>query len=162
MIGSTRTHRLDCSRSPVRDRTIPAQVNDSSLPSPRYAIGSFKEKQHRDPLGSKPPRDRDKRDRRRWTKMAAENKENKVARDYLREMSFAFMTSMTTEARAKGTAKWITDHVNARRRYCPPKERGRLGKELRHERKALAGRYYQLLSIGGYLYRIMALSPSKS
>ena len=51
-------------------------------------------------------------------------------------------------------SKWIVDHVNRQRRYSPPKD-PKLRKELRHERKALAGRYYQLLSghaaIGDYL-----------
>ena len=55
------------------------------------------------------------------------------------------MARRVTEAKAAGVSKWIVDHVNRRRRYCPP--RGpKLRKELRHECKALAGRYYQFLS----------------
>ena len=55
------------------------------------------------------------------------------------------MTRKATEARSAGVAKWIGDHVKNKHRYTPPKG-PKLRKELRNERKALAGRYYQLLS----------------
>ena len=32
-------------------------------------------------------------------------------------MSFEHMTGMAAEARTKGVAEWITEHVNLRRRY---------------------------------------------
>ena len=80
-----------------------------------------------------------------WAKMAAESPMDAVPRDYLRETSFAYMSRKATEARFAGVAKWIVDHVKNKHRYTPPKG-PKLRKELRHERKALAGRYYQLLS----------------
>ena len=55
------------------------------------------------------------------------------------------MTRMAAEARSAGVRKWIVDRVGRRRRYKPPKGQ-KLRKEHRHERKALVGRYYQLLS----------------
>ena len=80
-----------------------------------------------------------------WAKMAAESQLDAAPRDYLRETSFAHMIRKATEARSAGVAKWIGDHVKNKHRYTPPKG-PKLRKELRHERKALAGRYYQLLS----------------
>ena len=98
-----------------------------------------------------------------WAKRAAEDHGDSVPRAYLRETSFAHMARRVTEARAAGVSKWIVDHVNCRRRYSPPKGQ-KLRKELRHERKALAGRYYQLLSghaaTGDYLYRKVHKLPS--
>ena len=89
-----------------------------------------------------------------WAKMGAESSLDAAPRDYLRETSCAHMTRRATEARSAGVAKWIGDHVKNRHRYTPPK-RPKLRKELRHERKALAGRYYQLLlghaATGDYL-----------
>ena len=72
---------------------------------------------------------------------------------------------MATEARPAGVAKWIGNHVKSKHRYTPPKG-PKLRKELRHERKALAGRYYQLLSghaaTGDYLCNtIHKLAPDK-
>ena len=75
-----------------------------------------------------------------WAKMAAESPLDAVPRDYLRETSFAHMTRRATEARSAGVEKWIGDHVKNKHRYTPPKG-PQLCKELRHERKALAGRY---------------------
>ena len=73
------------------------------------------------------------------------------------------MARRITEARAAGVSKWVVDHTNRRRLYSPPKGQ-KLRKELRHERKSLAGRYYLLLSghaaTGGYLYRRMHRLPS--
>lgn len=93
-----------------------------------------------------------------WAKRAAEDLGDSVPREYLREDSFAHMTRRVTEARAAGVSKWIVDHVNRRRRYSPLKGQ-KLRKELRHELKALAGRYCQLLSghaaTGDYLCRRM-------
>ena len=77
----------------------------------------------------------------------------------IRETSFAHMARMATEV-----SKWIVDHVDRRRRYSPPKGQ-KLRKELRHERKALAGRYYQLLSghaaTGDYLCKIHKLPSDR-
>ena len=80
-----------------------------------------------------------------WAKSEAECRGDAVPREYLRETSFAHMTRMATEARSAGVEKWTVDHVKSERRYIPPKG-PKLRKELRHECKALAGRYYQLLS----------------
>ena len=59
-------------------------------------------------------------------------------------------------------SRWVADHVNQRRRYCPQKGQ-KFRKELQ-ERKALAGHFYQLLSghavTGGYLCRRMHKLPS--
>ena len=74
-----------------------------------------------------------------WAKMAAESPMDAVPRDYLRETSFAYMSRKATEVRSAGVAKWIVDHVKNKHRYTPPKG-PKLRKELRHERKALAGR----------------------
>ena len=74
-----------------------------------------------------------------WTKMATESPMDAVPRDYLCETSFAYMSRKATEARSAGVAKWIVDHVKNKHRYTPPKG-PKLRKELRHERKALAGR----------------------
>lgn len=52
------------------------------------------------------------------------------------------MTRKATEARTEGIAKWITEHVGLRWRYGPPREARKLRRELRHERRALVGRYY--------------------
>ena len=76
-----------------------------------------------------------------WAKGAAEDLGRSIPRAYLCETNFAHMTRRVTEARAAGVSKWTVDHVNRRRRYSPPKGQ-KLRKELRHERKALAGRYY--------------------
>ena len=98
-----------------------------------------------------------------WAKRAAGDVGDSVPRAYLRETSFAHMARRVTEAKAAGVKEWIVDHVNRRRRYSPPKGQ-KLRKELRHERKALAGRYYQLLSghaaTGGYLCRKVHKLPS--
>ena len=81
-----------------------------------------------------------------WAKRAAEDQGDSFPRAYLRETSFAHMARRVAEARSAGVSKWIVDHVNRRRRYNPPKD-PKLRKKPRHERKALAGRYYQLLSV---------------
>ena len=80
-----------------------------------------------------------------WAKRAAEDTGDSVPGRHLRETSFAHMARRASKARSSGIEKWIGDHVDCRRRYKPPKG-PKLRKELRHERKALAGRYYQLLS----------------
>ena len=73
------------------------------------------------------------------------------------------MARGATEARSTGVSKWVVDHTNRRRRYSLPKGQ-KLRKELRHERKAFAGRYYQLLSehaaTGDYLCRRVHKLPS--
>ena len=79
--------------------------------------------------------------RDQWAGEAAESLGDAVPKAYLRETSFAHRTRATTEARSAGVSEWIMDHVDRRRRYCPPKGQ-KLRKELRHERKALASRYY--------------------
>ena len=79
-----------------------------------------------------------------WAGEAAESVGDAVPRAYLREASIAHMARAATEARSAGVSGWIGDHVNRRRRYCPPKGQ-KLREEFRQERKALAGHYYQLL-----------------
>ena len=87
---------------------------------------------------------------------AAESVGDAVPRTHLSETSFAHMARATTEERSAGMSRWVADHVNQRRRYYPQKGQ-KIRKELRQERKALAGRFYQLLSghavTGGYLCR---------
>ena len=100
-----------------------------------------------------------------WAKMAAESPPVAIPRDYLRETSFTHTTRRATEARSEGMAKWIGDHVKSKHCYTPPKG-PKLRKELRHERKTLAGRYYQLTSghaaTGGYLCnKVHKLPPNK-
>ena len=98
-----------------------------------------------------------------WAKRAAEDQGDFVPRAYLRETSFAHTAGRVTEARLAGVSSWLVDHVNRRRRYSPQKGQ-KLRKELRHQRKALAGRYYQLLSghaaTGDYWCRRVHKLPS--
>lgn len=83
------------------------------------------------------------------------NEMNAVVGVYLSETSFAHMARTATKASAEGIAKWIAEHVDLRRKYKPPKEARNIRKERCHERRALPGRHYQLLSgraaIGSYL-----------
>ena len=75
--------------------------------------------------------------------------------EYRRETSLSHMSRVTSEARVRTTREWIKDHVGPERKHRPPSGRGLRRKKLRHVRKSLAGRYYQLLSghaaIGPYL-----------
>ena len=72
----------------------------------------------------------------------------------LREAGFAHMTRMATGAKTEGSKGWIAEHLG-RRRQCKSPKGEELCKELRHERKALAGGRYQLLTsnseMGDYL-----------
>ena len=96
--------------------------------------------------------------------MAAESPLDAVQRDCLRETSFAHTTRRAAEARYAGVAKWIGDHVKSKHHHTPPKG-PKLCKELRHKRKALAGRYCQLLSghaaTGDYLCSKVHKLPSE-
>lgn len=56
-----------------------------------------------------------------------------------REASLSRLARKTTEAKARGTKHWIG-------RGCKPPNGKKLRKDLKGERKALASRYYQLLS----------------
>ena len=78
-------------------------------------------------------------------KGVAESLLDAVPGNYLRETSFARMARMAAEARSAGASKWIVDHAKSKHHYISPKG-PKLRKELRHERKAFAGRCYQLLS----------------
>lgn len=64
------------------------------------------------------------------------------------------MVGMAAEAGSGRIAEWTTEHVD---RNPPKGDR----KELRHERMAPAGRYYQLLSglAGGHLRKMHSLPP---
>ena len=99
----------------------------------------------------------------RFSKGAAEDMLYSVDRAYLRQASFAHMTRVTTEAKTEGTSRWMASHIQRRRGYRPPKG-GKLRKELQHERKALAGRHYQLHSghaaTGAYLCSRVRRIPS--
>src|SRR3977135_3008514 len=55
------------------------------------------------------------------------------------------MRRRTTEARTTHTAEWIGERTRQRRAYIPQPGRG-MRAALRGERKALASRYYQLLT----------------
>ena len=77
-----------------------------------------------------------------YAKGVAESTTYAVDRAYLRVANFAHMTRMTSEAKTSGANSWMASHVRRRRGYRPPKGK-RLRLELRHQRKALAGRYYQ-------------------
>ena len=98
-----------------------------------------------------------------WAREAARSAGDAVPRAYLGETSFAHMARAATEAKSTGMSRWIVGHVKRRHRYCPLKGQ-KLRKELRHERKAFAGRYYQLLSghaaTGDYLCSRMHKLPS--
>ena len=71
------------------------------------------------------------------------------------ETSFDHLARDTAKECPVGVSRWLVDHVNHRRRYCLPNGQ-KLRKELLHERKALVGRYYQLLlwnsTTGDHLY----------
>ena len=88
-----------------------------------------------------------------WTRNGAESPGDSVPKDYPREASATHTTRMAAGARSAGVGKWIVDVKGGC--TCGPPKGPKLRKELRHERKALAGRYYQLLSghavIDGYL-----------
>jgi hypothetical protein len=50
-----------------------------------------------------------------------------------------------TETRMKATKEWIETRMAKNKAYIPRKQMG-LGKNLRHEKKEVASRFYQLLS----------------
>ena len=99
-----------------------------------------------------------------WAKGAAESPMDAVPREYLHGISLAHMTRMATENLPAGVRKWIVDRVKSERPYILPMG-PKLRKGLRHERKALAGGYYQLLSghaaTGDCLHKIRKLSSDK-
>ena len=76
-----------------------------------------------------------------WAKAAADGSSYEDERAYLRVMRLSHMTRMSTETRPQVTGDWMSNRVGASRRYRPP--RGGMRPELRSERKALTGRYYQ-------------------
>ena len=55
------------------------------------------------------------------------------------------MTRVTTEARGRTAAQWITSHAPGRK-HRPFSGRRVSRKQLRRERKSAASRYYQLMS----------------
>ena len=56
-----------------------------------------------------------------WARSAAESVGDSIARDFLRETSFAHKARMAAEARSAVVERWIVDHVDRRCRYKPPK-----------------------------------------
>ena len=78
---------------------------------------------------------------------ATESACDAVQRGVLREASLAFVSNCgsITGTRTVDATRLISDHVRRKRRYRPPRGR-RILKEVRSERKALAGHYYQFLS----------------
>ena len=93
----------------------------------------------------------------------AESELHAVDRAYMRETSLAHMARLATEAKTSDANSWTASHIRRRRGYKPTRG-GRLRQELWHERKALAGRYYQLLSrhavTGSFLYNQLNKIPS--
>ena len=57
----------------------------------------------------------------------------------------AYLRRQATEAKSRGTKEWIEERTKQRRSYIPPRKPG-FRKELRNERKAVASKYYQLLT----------------
>ena len=101
-----------------------------------------------------------------FAKPATESACDAVQRGVLRETSLAFVSSCRsiTKTRTADAARLISYHVRRKHRYRPPRAR-RIRKELRGERKALVGIYYQFLSghatIGSYLHeKIHKVEPS--
>ena len=88
---------------------------------------------------------------------ATESTAHAVDRAYLRETCLAHMNRVTAEVRTEGTGRWIASYIQRRRGYRLPGGL-KLRKELLHERKAIAGRYYQLLS--GRSHRGVPLQPN--
>jgi hypothetical protein len=70
---------------------------------------------------------------------------DRASMDEAEIVSMARMRRRTTEARTRQTARWIDERTRQRRAYVPPRRSG-WRRELRGERKALASRYYQLLT----------------
>ena len=54
----------------------------------------------------------------------------------------AYLKRQTTKAKSK---EWIEERTKQRRSYIPPRKPG-FRKKLKNERKAVAPRYYQLLT----------------
>jgi len=57
----------------------------------------------------------------------------------------AYLKRQETEAKSRGTQEWIEERTKQRRSYIPPRKPW-FRKELKNERKAVASRYYQLLT----------------
>jgi len=57
----------------------------------------------------------------------------------------AYLERQATEAESRGTKEWIEGRTMQRRSCVPPRKPG-FRKELKNERKAVASRYYQLLT----------------
>ena len=79
-----------------------------------------------------------------WAKAAVEKTHPGDNPAFPRETSLSRMTR-ATEARPQTTKYWIAEHVKPGRRYRPPKGSS-IRSGLQRVRKALAGRYYQLLT----------------
>ena len=79
------------------------------------------------------------------------------------QASLSHLTRKAAEAKTRSTRQWISSHVRASRRYCPPKGSG-IRPDLRKDSKELASRYFQLLSghaaIRSYLAEKMRSTPS--
>jgi len=67
------------------------------------------------------------------------------SRRFQSRTSMAYLKRRATEAKTRGTKVWIAGRTKRRRSYIPPKNTG-FRKELKGERKAIASRYYQLLT----------------
>ena len=69
-------------------------------------------------------------------------------------MTLSHMTRVSTQARSRSTAQWISDHVGPQRKYSPPRGKGVKRGPLRRARELIAGHYYLLsghAAIGPYL-----------
>jgi len=64
---------------------------------------------------------------------------------FLPRASMAYPKRQATEAKSRGKKEWIEERTKKRRSYIPPRKPG-FRKELKSERKAVASRYYQLLT----------------
>jgi hypothetical protein len=71
--------------------------------------------------------------------------EDAYARRVTKTASKTYLTRKATETRTKSTKEWIETRTAKSKAYIPRKQIG-LRKNLRHEKKEVASRFYQLLS----------------
>jgi ribonuclease HI len=79
------------------------------------------------------------------TAAASEIYGDRISRQFLPAVTIAHLRRRTTERKTRETTAWIVERTRQRRSYILPNKRG-FRQALKHEKKALAGRYYQLLT----------------
>jgi hypothetical protein len=68
-----------------------------------------------------------------------------LSRHFIKGTSISWMRRQASEAKTRGTKEWLAPMLEKAKAYRPPKKTG-FRSELRHVPKALASRYYQLMS----------------